>query len=282
VVVRTARFLVVDDDPVVARHLVRVVRPFGEAVVASTVRDARNALASFAAWRALFVDLGLPDGLGLDVLDQAQLAQPDVPAMVLTGSVEPDLINAVHDRGAGYVVKPVDGARIERFCRNLPPSAPARPVTQRRFTRALPGTLAGCVDRLRELLPLRLDPLARYAMGAIIAGLKADPDRYGKGAVAAAAAAIGEDAHGLYRHATIAESWAEAEVRELCMRRGRDGCSLSWSHLALLGSVQPAEAREALAERALDEGLSVRQLTAIVTDRAQPAPPARRQGGPQP
>jgi AmiR/NasT family two-component response regulator len=35
--------------------------------------------------------------------------------MVLTGRAEADAINAAHDLGAHYVVKPVDQARIVRF-----------------------------------------------------------------------------------------------------------------------------------------------------------------------
>jgi ActR/RegA family two-component response regulator len=270
------RFLVVDDDPCVVRHLARVVRRFGDAAIAQTVREAKALLAASPSWRAFFVDLGLPDGSGLDVLVPARAAFPDVPAMVLTGNVEPALINAVHDLGAHYVVKPIDVARIERFCLSVvaPQRAKADDSTTPPDTPRAPGTLEECVARMREFLAVRPDALVRYAMGKIVATIKDNPDVYGRSGVSALAAAIGEDAPTLYRHAAVTECWTEAEVRELCVRKGRDGRPLSWSHIVLFGSVASEPMRAELVERALDAGLSVRQLTALIEEWAR-APGSR-------
>jgi hypothetical protein len=184
---------------------------------------------------------------------------PSVRAMVLTGNVEPKLINAVHDLGATYVVKPVDAARIKRFCQEI---VEAKQVD---LTSAmLPKTLEGCIERLRELLPLRVDPLVRYAIGAIVAAIKAEPDVYGKHGVTTVAEAIGEDVPSLYRHAAVAECWTEAGVRNLLGKKGRDGRSMSWSHVVLLGTVPSPVTRLSLAKQVLDRGLSVRELASLV------------------
>jgi ActR/RegA family two-component response regulator len=257
------RFLVVDDDARVGRQLARVVRPFGEAVVAGSVSGAMALLDAHVAWRGFIVDLGLPDGSGLDVVTKARTAFPGVRAMVLTGHVEPKLINAVHDLGATYVVKPVDAARIKRFCQEI-----VEATTVDLTSAVLPGTLEGCVERLRELLPLRVDPLARYAIGAIVAAIKAGPEVYGKSGVTTVAQAIGEDVPSLYRHAAVAECWTEAGVRNLLGKKGRDGRPLSWSHLVQLEAVQSPVTRQRLVKQALDEALSVRDLTALVKGEA--------------
>ena len=261
-----ARFLVVDDDAGVGRQLARVARPFGEVVVAGSVSGALTMLLSPVPWDGFIVDLGLPDGSGLDVVGAARTAFPSARAMVLTGNIEPDLINAVHDLGACYVVKPVEVARIERFCREVASAkkmgraAPAIPDPS-----AVPTSLEGCIARLRELLPMRIDPLVRYAIGAIVAEIKAKPEVYGASGVTNVAAALGEDVPSLYRHAAVAECWTELNVRKLLARKGSNGRSLSWSHVVLLGNVGSPVARTRLENRALDDGLSVRQLAELVT-----------------
>ena len=260
-----ARFLVVDDDAVVGRRLAGVVRPFGEAVVAGSVSGALAVLEAHVRWSGFFIDLGLPDGSGLDVVGAARTAFPGVRTMVLTGNVEPRLINAVHDLGASYVVKPVDTARIERFCREVAApwkAAPGAPASH--APRVTPASLEGCIARLRELLPMRIDPLVRYAIGAIVADVKAKPEVYGTSAVTSVAAALGEDVPSLYRHAAVAECWSETGVRALLSRKGPSGRSLTWSHVVLLGNLGSPLARRRLENRALDEGLSVRQLAELV------------------
>lgn len=262
------RYLVVEDEPYVGRALLRLVRPFGEGVLARTVRAAKGQLASTVPWRAFLIDLGLPDGSGLDVLRAVREAFPRAPAMVLTGRVEAELINAVHDLGAQYTVKPIDERRVQRFLEEVAASAgspsPPPPAQDSPATTAVPRTLAGCIERLRELLPLRLDPLVRFAMGAIVAEIKANPDHYGHSGVSAVATALGEDAPSLYRHATVAERWTASEVESLLARNGSGERPLSWSHIVLLGSVTSPAERARLIERVLAEGLSVRELTAIV------------------
>lgn len=185
--------------------------------------------------------------------------------MVLTGNTEAELINAVYDLGASYVVKPVNSARIERVCREIASAKKGdRAATASPDPSAVPASLDGCIIRLRELLPLRIDPLVRYAIGAIIAEVKAKPELYGTSAVTAVAAALGEDTPSLYRHAAVAECWTEAGVRALLARTGGNGRSLTWSHAVLLGNVRSPIARRRLENRALEEGLSVRQLAELV------------------
>jgi ActR/RegA family two-component response regulator len=265
-----ARFLLVEDDPLVGRSLARMVRPFGDPVVVGDVAGANAALSEPRPWHGLFVDLLLPDGSGLDVVERARVACPTARAMVLTGHVEPALINAAHDLGATYVVKPIDRDRIERFCGGLTGSRRVRRKKARdgRPSSAEQGAAAAStgdhlderITRLRQLLSVRPGPRVRYAVGAIVAEIKAHPELYGRGAMVAVATALGEDLPSLYRHAAVAECWTEAEVSALLDRKGPGGRTLSWSHIVLLGSVSSAHARARLVEQALRESLSVRDL----------------------
>ena len=108
-------FLLVEDEEIAERAMCRLVAPYGELRLARTVREAEQLLSTRDDWGAFFIDLGLPDGSGLDVLAQARQDHPTTPAMVLTGSLEPESINTAFDLGAAYVIKPVQKARVKRF-----------------------------------------------------------------------------------------------------------------------------------------------------------------------
>jgi DNA-binding NarL/FixJ family response regulator len=109
------RFLVVEDDEIVGRAMRVLLAPYGEMILASTARDAERVLGSEGRWSAFFIDVGLPDGSGLDLLAHARVDYPTTPAMVLTGCLEAGAINTTFDLGAEYVAKPVHKERITRF-----------------------------------------------------------------------------------------------------------------------------------------------------------------------
>ncbi len=116
----------------------------------------------------------------------------------------------------------------------------------------------------------------RYEIGAIIVEVKQAHDKYGTQAVAQLAAALDEEVPTLYRYATVAERWTAHEVEQLMSRRTASGRSLCWSHFVLLANVAYSRRRIELYERVLREGLSVRQLAAIIKGEA----PRTRYGAP--
>jgi DNA-binding response OmpR family regulator len=264
-----ALFLVVEDDDAVARALTRIIRSYGEVALATTAGDARRLLEQAVPWRAFVLDVGLPDGSGLDLLADMRDAFPSTPALVLTGRTEACAINAAFDLDAHYAVKPIEESRVRRFLdvATAPASAAQRPPES-----ALPDVGPGSwssdplqrsIEKLRRLLSQPPDPLTRHAIGAAIADMKARPAEYGTGAVAMAAGALGEDVPTLYRYAGVAERWSAGELVAILARKGRDGRPLSWSHLVVLAAVPSAPTRERLMERALSEMLSVRELTIL-------------------
>jgi len=111
------RLLLVEDHPSLAEGLSDALGRAGFAVDhAATLAKAR-ALAANADYDLLLLDLGLPDGDGLDLLAELRREQA-VPAIILTAR------ETLNDRLAGldggaddYVVKPVEMPELVARCR---------------------------------------------------------------------------------------------------------------------------------------------------------------------
>src|SRR5713226_5839223 len=101
------RLLVIEDEERLVEVLKSALGRAGFVVDAvETAADAREALA-LIAYDAAILDLGLPDGDGLEILAEARRASRNIPALVLTAR------DAVEDRVRGldagaddYLIKP--------------------------------------------------------------------------------------------------------------------------------------------------------------------------------
>ena len=110
------RLLVIEDEPRIAEILKSGLQRAGFAVdVVQLCADAREALA-LTVYDAAILDLGLPDGVGLDLLAELRSAHNGVPVLVLTAR------DAVENRVSGldagaddYLVKPF--ATVELIAR---------------------------------------------------------------------------------------------------------------------------------------------------------------------
>jgi two-component system nitrogen regulation response regulator GlnG len=101
--------LVVDDEPIICHAFRRVLaRPELEVITAGTVA---------AGWRrvaddrpdVVVVDVQLPDGSGLDLLDRVRAADPRRPVIVITAHGTTDTTIEAMKRGAfDYLTKPLD------------------------------------------------------------------------------------------------------------------------------------------------------------------------------
>src|SRR5208282_3549683 len=96
-VMHVGRFLVVEDDPDVARTMGLILRRHGDVVVVGTASEANVLLGDKSRWSGIFLDIRLPDGSGLDVLRRARAVHPQLPAMVLTGLIYAEAINGAYD-----------------------------------------------------------------------------------------------------------------------------------------------------------------------------------------
>ncbi|HEX8795510.1 MAG TPA: response regulator [Polyangiaceae bacterium] len=256
------RFLAVDDDPGAQRTYRRLLRKYGDVVVADGVAAAKKELNDGGAFDVFLFDLRLGDGSGLELLKHARHAHPSTPTLLLTGHVEGWVVNEAFDLGAETLAKPFEAARLFQWVERVLGLTSA-PVAQVRP----PAALSTRIEMLRELLRVApLDNLGRYRVGTIIAELKAQPEVYGNGAVQLVATALGQDEASLYRHARVAERWSPAEFEALMERRMRDGSAATWSHLVVLATVESKARRQQLLERLLGENLSVRRLEEVVRE----------------
>jgi DNA-binding NarL/FixJ family response regulator len=114
----SARFLFVEDDRVLTRSIGLHLRPFGELVFVHTKAMAMSTLGASSSWRGLVIDVKLPDGSGLEVLEFARSRGCGCPALILTGSQDVQHINRAFDLGARYLVKPCDLDKLVDFVRD--------------------------------------------------------------------------------------------------------------------------------------------------------------------
>ena len=117
--IKTPRALIVDDDPGFLEGLTELVKR--EGFVVSSAAEAKKAREEMAAHPPdiLLVDLNLPDGSGLDLVDG--LEPEFVPEVVLiTGSASVETAVESLRRGvADYLTKPVDFARVKMALANV-------------------------------------------------------------------------------------------------------------------------------------------------------------------
>jgi DNA-binding NtrC family response regulator len=111
--------LIVDDDLEVLQVLAEFVKREGfVASVASTIGQAREEIAANPP-DILLVDIQLPDGSGLDLLDGLDAAaDPEVVLITGNASVE-TAVDALRHGVTDYLTKPVDFARLKMALANL-------------------------------------------------------------------------------------------------------------------------------------------------------------------
>jgi DNA-binding NarL/FixJ family response regulator len=98
-------FLVVEDEAGVRRLLVRGLSEHGEVDSVATCASARLALRG-RKYDAVLVDVRLPDGSGLDLIEVARRRSPAAVVLVLTGSSDHSVIDRALEAGARYLLKP--------------------------------------------------------------------------------------------------------------------------------------------------------------------------------
>jgi DNA-binding NarL/FixJ family response regulator len=115
---RAVNFLIAEDDELVGRILVRTLSEHGRTELVTTAEGARSALKA-RSFNAVVVDIGLPDGSGLDVISDARSHDPSVGALVVSGGVDERRLAEAHNLGAHYLLKPVDTRQLGLFAIRL-------------------------------------------------------------------------------------------------------------------------------------------------------------------
>lgn len=153
-------FLIVEDEPTLARTLARTFGRHGPVQVVHSMAAARNTLADETEWLGVVLDLILPDGYGLDLLAEIRERHGGLPVLVLTGELNRDVVNKVQTMRGEYVCKPASAENLNPFIQ--------RALAQARVDDAAIGQriehLARQLKLTRretELLTLSVDGLSR-------------------------------------------------------------------------------------------------------------------------
>lgn len=109
------QFLVVEDDVGVGRLLARLLGSHGETLLAGSVEEALALLDEGRTIHGLIIDVGLPDGSGLELAARARERHPDMAILIISGSVDGRLLRETQVIGAQYLLKPVDATQLDVF-----------------------------------------------------------------------------------------------------------------------------------------------------------------------
>ena len=104
------RVLVVDDEPLARKRLIRLLQKFSDAQVVGEAGNGREALQQIGAARpdVVFLDIRMP---GLDGLAVARQATP-APAIIFTTAYDEYAVQAFETNALDYLLKPVQEKRL--------------------------------------------------------------------------------------------------------------------------------------------------------------------------
>lgn len=110
--------LIVEDFPALRQTFARQVSVSFEPIAVATAGEARIQVERMVdAPAGAIIDVHLPDGSGLDVLQKLRARFPGTPALVVTGSRDPAIPNRSHLLDAMFVAKPVPVENVDHFLR---------------------------------------------------------------------------------------------------------------------------------------------------------------------
>lgn len=162
-----SRILIIEDLPDVRGWLCQVARaacPGAEIEAVESVRQARGALET-GAYRLALIDLGLPDGSGLDVTRAIKASQAETICIVATilGD-DASIVGALAAGADGYLLKDQPGEVLARQIRETLEGRPAlSPAIARRLMEHF--KLTGPAAEETALTPREREVLAHIGRG---------------------------------------------------------------------------------------------------------------------
>lgn len=105
--------LIVDDEPTPRTFLRQILADQGYATLESgTVADAHSQI-DLGRADIVLLDVNLPDGSGLRLLERLATEQPGLPVIVITGYGDIEMaVDAMHAGAQDFLTKPIDNARL--------------------------------------------------------------------------------------------------------------------------------------------------------------------------
>ena len=117
------RILIVDDEPLILSQMSKAIYTIcgfhGEIKLVENGEDAIKEIRRFF-YNICFLDIGLPDINGLDVMKMINEISPDTRIAIMTGSYVTDDVQRTIDEGASlFLEKPFDFHQIKAFINNV-------------------------------------------------------------------------------------------------------------------------------------------------------------------
>ncbi|WP_334023899.1 response regulator transcription factor [Burkholderia gladioli] len=176
--------LIVDDEPLMQRRLTTILTSLGYSddalLFAGSLSEAREIRATQPCAIAL-VDIGLPDGSGIELIREWHEADPALPIVVIsTWSTGPTIVGALQAGATGYLLKERDDIEIALSIRSvLRGGAPIDPFVARHIlettVHAAPAAAtpasAGLLPSRNGAPPVRLSRREIEILGIVSKGL---------------------------------------------------------------------------------------------------------------
>ena len=110
----TIRVLIVDDEPVARRGILRLLRQEPDIEVVAECEDGRSAIAAISAHSPdlVFLDVQMPELDGFAVIEA--VGSSHMPAVVFVTAFDQHAVRAFDAQAIDYVLKPVDPERFRR------------------------------------------------------------------------------------------------------------------------------------------------------------------------
>ena len=125
------RALVVDDDPTIRLLVTKLLEEGGFAVDTAATSESGRVLAMVNDYDAIILDLILPDGNGIPLVQALRRKNRDTPVLVLTGETDKATIVMALDAGADdYSTKPINFDEFKARVRALVRRGGARRTEQ--------------------------------------------------------------------------------------------------------------------------------------------------------
>jgi len=152
----TADILVVDDDPVVRRSLIQMIREHGEEAAAAASGEEALVALSRTPFRLVLTDVRLPGMSGLDLLREVRARHPQIGVVLVSGFGSVEMaVEAMQEGALDFLLKPFDLARVAEVLERTLGARSSR-------TRPSVSSLAGIVSQDPRMLGL-LETVARIA-----------------------------------------------------------------------------------------------------------------------
>jgi len=149
-----AQVLLLEDEPMIAAPIQALLHSKGhcQVTIASCIHEAKGLLDSTTHWQLAILDIGLPDGSGLDLMTPIRDHSPHSELVILTAYHELELIQTAFKQGASdYLQKPFRAYQLLQVM--------GRAIQRSHYHTLLPGALTA-VPSLTVTLPFRMTLLA--------------------------------------------------------------------------------------------------------------------------